>query len=117
MVKLRILILASTALAVCALSTHSWAQQATTTFPVNATVLKSCLVTANPLSFGSYDPTAVANLDGTTTLSVFCTVGTSYTVGLNAGTASGATVTTRNMVNGANTLNYALYQETARTTN
>lgn len=90
---------------------------ATTTFPVNATVVKACIVTANPLNFGSYDPTAATNLDGTTTLSVLCTIGTSYTVGLNAGTASGATVTTRKMTNGANTLSYALYQDTGRTTN
>ena len=90
---------------------------ATTTFPVNATVVKACIVSANPLNFGNYDPTSVTNLDGTTTLSVLCTIGTSYTVGLNVGTASGATVTTRKMTNGANTLNYALYQETGRTTN
>jgi spore coat protein U-like protein len=89
----------------------------TTTFPVTATVLKSCIVNANPLNFGNYDPTAGAALDGTTTLSVLCTVGTSFTVGLSAGTSTGATVTTRKMVNGANTLSYALYEEAARTNN
>ncbi|MGH6617112.1 Csu type fimbrial protein [Sphingomonas sp.] len=89
----------------------------TTTFPVTATVLKACVVSANPLPFGNYDPTATTPVDATTTLSVLCTVGTSFTVGLNAGTASGATVTTRRMTNGANTLSYALYQEAARTNN
>jgi spore coat protein U-like protein len=89
----------------------------TTTFPVTATVLKACVVSANPLPFGNYDPTATTPVDATTTLSVLCTVGTSFTVGLNAGTASGATVTTRRMTNGANTLGYALYQEAARTNN
>ena len=87
----------------------------TTTFPVTATVLKACIVTANPLAFGNYDPTASTALDGSTTLSVLCTVGTSFTVGLNTGTASGATVTTRRMTSGANTLGYGLYQEAART--
>ncbi|MGC1303549.1 MAG: spore coat U domain-containing protein [Caulobacteraceae bacterium] len=93
------------------------AATATTTFQVSATVLKACSVTANPLAFGSYDPTASTNLDATTTLSVLCTVGTSFQVGLNPGTATGATVTSRQMTNGANTLAYALYQDTARTTN
>ena len=89
----------------------------TTTFPVTATVLKACIVNANPLNFGSYDPTATTALDGTTTLSVLCTVGTSFTVGLSAGTSTGATVTTRKMTSGANTLSYALFQEAARTNN
>jgi spore coat protein U-like protein len=89
----------------------------TTTFPVTATVLKACIVNANPLNFGNYDPTAATPLDGTTTLSVLCTVGTSFTVGLSAGASTGATVTTRKMTNGANVLSYALYQEAARTNN
>jgi len=89
----------------------------TTTFPVSATVLTACSVSALPLTFGNYDPTSATPLDATTTLSVLCTVGTSFTVGLNAGAASGATVTTRKMVNGANTLNYALFRETGRTNN
>lgn len=89
----------------------------TTTFAVTATVLKACSVGANPLNFGNYDPTAAVALDSSTTLSVLCTVGSSFTVGLNAGVASGATVTTRKMANGANTLNYALYQEAARANN
>lgn len=93
------------------------AETTTTTFPVTATVLKACVVTANPLAFGNYDPTATSPLDGSTTLSVFCTVGSSFTVGLNTGTASGATVTTRRMTSGANTLGYTLYQEAARTNN
>lgn len=89
----------------------------TTTFPVTATVQTACSVTANPLAFGNYDPTSTTALDATTTLSVLCTVGTAFTVGLNAGTASGATVTTRRMTNGASTLNYALYREAGRTNN
>jgi spore coat protein U-like protein len=98
-------------------ATTAGAATSTTTFPVTATVLSACSVTANPLSFGSYDPTAASNLDATTTLSVLCTVGTSFQVGLNQGAGSGATVTSRQMTGGSNTLAYALYQDTARTTN
>lgn len=107
-------------IAALAMNGSAQAATATTTFPVTATVLRACVVTANPLNFGNYDPTAPAALDTTTTLSVLCTIGTSFTVGLNAGTTSGSTVTTRRMansVNSANLLNYALYQEAARTTN
>lgn len=98
-------------------TTSAGAATTTTTFPVTATVLKACAVNANPLAFGTYDPTAAAALDATTTLSVLCTVGTSFTVGLNAGTSTGATVTARKMTSGANTLAYALFQEAARTNN
>ena len=93
------------------------AATATTTFQVSATVLTACAVTANPLNFGNYDPTSATALDITTTFSVLCTVGTSFTVGLNAGTTSGSTVTNRRMVNGANLLNYSLFRDAGRTNN
>jgi spore coat protein U-like protein len=93
------------------------AATATATFSVSATVVKACVISATPLSFGTYDPTTASPVDGTTTVTVTCTNGTSYNVGLNAGTSAGATVTSRKMTQGSNTLNYALYQDAARTTN
>ena len=89
----------------------------TTTFPVTANVLEACLVTALPLDFGDYDPTSSTDLDETTTLDVLCTVGTSFEVGLSAGTASGATVTTREMTGSSDTLGYGLFQNVSRSTN
>lgn len=98
--------------------THpAFAGTATTTFPVTATVLSVCSVSASPLNFGNYDPTATSDLDATTSLDVLCTLGTSYTVGLDQGTSSGATVSARAMVNGSDTLNYGLYQDAGRSTN
>ncbi len=97
--------------------TPAIASTATTTFSVNATVLSVCSVSASALNFGNYDPTSATDLDASTTLDVLCTDGTSFTVGLNQGTASGATVSSRAMVNGANTLDYALFQDAGRTTN
>jgi spore coat protein U-like protein len=47
-----------------------------------------------PLAFGNYSS---AQLDATTTLTASCTVGTPYTVGLDAGLGTGATTTTRKM--------------------
>ncbi|MGD9710563.1 MAG: spore coat U domain-containing protein [Thermomicrobiales bacterium] len=109
--------LAAISAILCGISAPVHAGTATTTFPVSATVLSVCSVSALPLAFGNYDPTASVDLDATTSLDVLCTIGTSFTVGLNQGTSSGATVSTRAMVNGADTLDYSLYQDSGRTTN
>jgi spore coat protein U-like protein len=54
----------------------------------------------------------------TTTVQVTCTNTTPYNVGLNPGTAIGATVTTRKMTGPASaTLNYALTQDSGHVTN
>lgn len=93
------------------------AEAATTssTFNVTATVQATCTVSANNLAFGVYTGTLVT---GTSSVSVTCTNTTAYQVGLNAGTASGATVTTRQMGGpSAALLNYALYRDAARTQN
>lgn len=102
--------------ALCSISaTHPAAgTTATTTFLVTATVTATCTVTANTLSFGTYG--GATNLDGTTTITVKCTNGSAYQVGLNAGTAPGATAAARKMASGANLLTYALYSDAGRTT-
>lgn len=88
---------------------------ASTTFTVSATIQATCLVSAQSLSFGTYTG-AVAN--ATSQVSVTCTNTTAYNVGLDAGKASGATTSTRQMggPNGA-LLNYALYSDSNRSTN
>jgi spore coat protein U-like protein len=83
-------------------------------FSITATVVPSCTITANTLSFGAYTGTAAS---ATSTLSVKCSNGTPYNVGLDPGQASGATVTTRKMVKGSKTLNYSLFSDSGRTTN
>lgn len=91
------------------------ASTATTTFNVTATVQATCLISGNNLAFGTYSGSAIGM---TTTLSVTCTNGTTYNVGLNAGTASGATVTTRAMTGPASaTLDYAMYQDSGHAAN
>ena len=78
-------------------------------------VSPGCGIGANSLDFGVYSG---AVLTATTTLQVACTTGTTYNVGLNAGTASGATVTTRKMNGPAGaTLNYQLFKNFGRTVN
>jgi spore coat protein U-like protein len=112
----RLILLSVGAATTFGLSLPARAATTSTSFAVTATVLKTCAVTANDLAFGNYDTTSVAPLDGATTLSVLCSPGTSFQVGLNAGT-SGVSVTARSMANGGSSLNYALYQNAGRTTN
>jgi len=91
------------------------AAESTTTFQVSASVVANCLVSANNLPFGTYDPTA-ADRDVDTTVLVRCTNGTGYTVALNAGVTAGATLAQRLMVfGGTNFMNYNLYTTAGRT--
>ncbi len=75
----------------------------------------SCAASATWIEFGNYTGTlAVA----TATIKVICTRTTPYTIGLNAGTSSGATVTTRRMTDpDGGKLAYWLFRDKARTVN
>jgi len=100
---------------IAAAAVPALASTATTTFNVTATVQATCLISASNLGFGTYTGSAIAT---TTTLSVTCTNGTTYNVGLNAGTSAGATVSARAMTGpGAAILDYALYQDSGHSTN
>ncbi len=92
------------------------ASTSTATIAVSASVLSSCGVTALPLAFGTYSPTQSTNTTTTTTIAVTCTNGTPYNIGMNAGGGSGATVATRKMTSGSNTLNYTLYSDSGYST-
>ena len=95
----------------------SAAQAATTTstFTVTANVQTTCFVQSNNLNFGAYTG---PELDITTTLSALCSPGTPYSIGLNAGTSTGATVTSRKMTGpGSELLAYGLFQDSGHTIN
>jgi len=87
---------------------------ATTTIMVSATVASSCTVSANPLSFGLYQP-GQGSMSASTTLAVRCTRGAPFSVALNAGTGGG-TVAQRLMSMGSSKLQYNLYTTPAHTT-
>jgi spore coat protein U-like protein len=94
---------------------HAQSQTVQTTFRVSARVEAVCQVTAVDLDFGVYTgvqggPVRV----GSTQMQATCTPGTTYNVGLNEGTTAGATINQRKMASGANTLNYQLYSDSAR---
>lgn len=94
---------------------HAAMAQSTATFAVTATVLPACTVVGGvPLAFGVVTPGV--QRDGSVTVTATCTVGTPYTLALDAGTGSGATVGLRRMTSGSATLDYTLYQDVARTT-
>ena len=89
------------------------ATTATNTFTVQAVINAACNVSATTLNFGTYDPTSGSALNGTSTVSVYCTSGTPYATSLNVGTGGGSFVT-RTIASGGNTLNYNLYRDSAR---
>ena len=109
-------LLATAALAAMA-GDAGFAATTTTTFSVQITITASCsILSASTLNFGS-NGVLTANVDQTSTLNVQCTNTTPYNIGLDAGTATGATVTTRKMTNGAATVSYSLFSNAGRTTN
>jgi spore coat protein U-like protein len=103
--------------ALLAVATVAQAATTTTTFTVQIAIGASCVInSATALNFGS-QAGLTANIDQTSTIQVQCSNTTPYNIGLDAGTATGATVTTRKMTNGAATVSYALYSNAGRTTN
>jgi spore coat protein U-like protein len=84
----------------------------TTTFGVSAVVNPNCLVSAQALNFGGYDGTAAKTAASDVT--VRCSSGTTYTVGLSTG---GGTYAQRLLSGtGANKLQYNLYTTLAAAT-
>lgn len=92
---------------------------AQTTFDVRITILSACTIGLPPatsMDFGLQSSSAT-NVDSTSTISVICTPGTPYNVGLNAGqNAGGGGITSRAMINGTNLVGYQLYSNPGRTT-
>ena len=96
------------------------AATATASFLVTAAVSANCTISANPLTFGPYDPVVVnatTNLDVNSTLSVACTKGSTAAISMNLGThASGAVRRMQHSVTATEFLTYELYTTGGRTT-
>lgn len=92
----------------------AFAQTATTQFNVQITITAECLInSATDLNFGSPGVIA-ADIDATSTITVQCTNGTPYDIGLDAGAGTGATVAARLMTGpGSETVTYSLYTDAA----
>jgi len=106
------------ATALTAIAAPALAATATANLGATATVINNCTISTAVLAFGNYDPVnvnAAAPLDGTGTVTIACTKGSTVTIGLGLGSnASGAT---RRLTDGSgNFLTYEVYQEAAHTT-
>lgn len=94
------------------------AAQATSQFNVTASVVDSCSVSSTDLAFGNVEPVNNLNIDAVGSVTVTCSLGTSYSVLLDAGNnSSDGSVSTRRMTDGSsNYLSYQIYSDTLRTT-
>ena len=98
------------------ISAIAFAGTATTTFTAQLAIAAACTInSASSLNFGTQGVLA-ANVDQTSTIGVTCTNTTPYTIGLDAGMGSGATVAARKLTSGGNTVSYTLYADAAHTT-
>lgn len=106
----------NTVLSNCTTSTPTYS--VSVPFSVSARYMVSCTVSATTLDFGTQG-VLDSDVDSTSAVTVTCTNGASYSVGLNEGTTSGGTTTTRKMVGQTSsaTINYQMFQDAARTDN
>lgn len=91
---------------------------ATATFDTTMKILANCTIGANPLDFGQTNGVLSGTLSANTTINVVCTNTTPYNLGLNAGTGTGSSGTTRTMSGtGANTgtVQFNLFQSAGAT--
>jgi spore coat protein U-like protein len=95
----------------------SMAAQVTVPFAVTATVVRGCAIATTDLAFGVYPAIASPpTLLATSTISVTCELGDTYTIGLSDGAnASGTQRRMARTVAPINYLNYNLFQNAART--
>lgn len=93
------------------------AATATNTFSSTITLTASCdVISTNTLDFGS-NGILTANVDVTATFNVQCTDTTTYNVGLDAGTTTGGTTTTRLLDSGTDTVQYTMWSDAGRSVN
>lgn len=87
----------------------------TALFNVTATVASVCQsLTAGNLDFGAYDTLSGSAVSGSSTISVTCSNGTSYSIALSTGSNSSG-YAPRTMKDGSNSLNYNLYKDSSFT--
>ncbi|PXX42098.1 Csu type fimbrial protein [Undibacterium pigrum] len=100
-----------TVLCLCT-TANGFAATSTGTLSVSSTVLSACSVTGASMAFGSYTATQI---DNSAAISITCTNGTAYNIGMDAGGGSGASTAVRKMTGSVSgTLNYSLYKDSGR---
>jgi len=91
----------------------AYAATSTATLTVQITITAACNINASTLDFGSNAGTALlaGNLNASTTVSVTCTNGSPYSIGMDNG--ANASSGQRRMISGANFISYNLYTDAA----
>jgi spore coat protein U-like protein len=100
-----------TALAIVFAAGPARAGSETSTLTVQATVLGSCTIDPATLSFGNYDPDDINALTVPATITVNCTAGSRFWIGLGLGANS--SLGERYMTNGTDDLRYELRHDSA----
>ena len=94
---------------------------ATGNFNVKITIVANCVVSATDMLFPVTTGVLNANVDQTSVISVTCTNGTTYSVGIEAGANAGPgnPVTGRKMIGGPSSelISYALFSDSGRNNN
>jgi spore coat protein U-like protein len=95
----------------------SWTNGGSFAFGVTANVTNNCNVNATNVNFGS-SGLLTSPLTATGVITAQCTANDSYSIALNAGTTTGASLGNRQMVlsGQSSTINYQLYTSAGRTT-
>ena len=84
---------------------------------VSATVTHDCSVSATTISFGGSVGVLTGAIPSTGTITATCTSGDAYTLSLNKGTTSGASLADRQMAgSGSAVVHYQLYTNSSHTT-
>jgi len=91
--------------------TAALADSRQTTMSVNATVSANCTISAGGVDFAAINPQSASPHTATGTVTVTCTNGAPWTIGADAGAGTGATLTSRRMMSGANAINYSLFTD------
>src|SRR5262245_50170535 len=82
----------------------------TASLAISASIAARCTLSATPVAFGTYDPTANSDQNGSITIQ--CTKGTAATISLDEGAAPAGRQMTRTAAP-LDTLNYELYSDVA----
>ena len=103
--------------ALLATTPRAMAATAPTTLSVTLTINAACLVSTTPVAFPAQGVLSAA-VPQTGSVLVTCTNTTTYTIGLDKGAGTGASVTNRLMTGpGSATVQYGLFQDSGLATN
>jgi spore coat protein U-like protein len=90
------------------------AESTASTIAVGATVTSNCIVSTEPISFGSIDVTSGTSAHASGKVAVTCTGGTAWIASANAGSGAGASLATRKMTGAEGLLSYELHVDNSR---